>query len=78
MSKRIKITEGQLKGVVNILNEQNFDDVLTKYQQEKERAVYMSQEDAKLLLNLAQNWCEGRVDHPDCEEVERITKKLRL
>ena len=38
----------------------------------------MSQSDARLLLSLAQNWCEGRIDHPDCEEVELITKKLKL
>lgn len=78
MSKRIKITEEQLKGVINVLNEQNFDDVITKYQQEKERAVYMSQSDAKLLISLAENWCEGRVNHPDCEEVETVIKKLKL
>ena len=66
MGKKIKITEEQLKGVINVLNEQNFDDAITTYQREKERAVNMSQSDARLLLSLAQNWCEGRIDHPDC------------
>ncbi len=78
MSKKIKITEQQLKGVINVLNEQEFDDAITKYQKERDQAISMSNADARLLLTLAQNWCEGRVDHPDCEEVEQLAKKLKL
>lgn len=78
MGQKIKITEEQLKGVINIINEQEFDDILTKFNSEKEREVNMSKSDAKLLLTLANNWCEGNVNHPDCIEIDEIAKKLKL
>lgn len=78
MPRKIRITEEQLKGVINVLNEQEFDDILTKFNTEKGREINMSREDAKMLLNMANNWCEGRVDHPDCKEVDEIAKKLKL
>jgi hypothetical protein len=78
MLKKIKITEQQLKKVVDVINEQNFDDAITKYQKEKNQAINMSTEDARLLITLAQNWCEGRVSHPDCEEIDALSKKLKL
>lgn len=78
MAQKIRITEQQLKGVMNTLNEQEFDDILTKFKTEKGREVNMSMEDARMLLNLANNWCEGRIDHPDCVEIDQIAKKLKL
>jgi hypothetical protein len=78
MAKKLKITEQQLKKVMNVLNEQQFDDAITKYQKDRDQAIQMSQADAKLLINLAQNWCEGRVAHPDCEEIDQLAKKLKI
>ena len=78
MAKKIRITEEQLKKVMNIVTEQSFDDALTKFQKERDREIPMSKADANLLLTLAQNWCEGKVTHPDCEEVEELGKKLKL
>lgn len=78
MARKIKITEQQLKGVMNVLNEQEFDDAITKYQKERDQAINMSNADARLLLTLAQNWCEGRINHPDCEEIEQLAKKLKI
>jgi hypothetical protein len=76
--KTIVITENQLKKVVDVVKEQKFDDAITKYQKEQNRQISMSQDDAMLLLNLGQSWCEGKSDHPDCEEIHRLRSKLNL
>ena len=78
MAKKIRITEEQLKTVINVINEQTYDDAVEKYKKERDQETFMGIEDARLLFRLAQNWCEGRVTHPDCEEVEQLGKKLRL
>lgn len=78
MSKKIKLTEEQLKKVINVIGEQAYDQALTTHKREQAREVFMSRDNAQLLNNLAQNWCEGRVNHPDCAELEEITKKLKL
>jgi hypothetical protein len=78
MGKKIVITEDQLKGVINVLNEQSYDDAIEKYKKERDVETSMGIEDARLLYRLAQNWCEGRVTHPECEDVELLGKKLKL
>ena len=78
MAQKIKITEGQLKKVVNVINEQQYDEAITKYQKEKSKEIQMSREEAILIYNLAQNWCEGNVNHPDCEEIDQLGKKLKI
>jgi len=78
MATKIKITEEQLKNVINVINEQTYDDAVEKYKKERDQEVFMGIEDARLLFRLAQNWCEGRVTHPDCEDVEQVGKKLKL
>jgi hypothetical protein len=78
MEKKMIITEDQLQKVVKVVKEQKFDDAITKYQKEQNKMVSISQDDAKFLLNLGQNWCEGKSDHPDCEEVLRLKSKLNL
>ena len=78
MAKKIKITEEQLKSVINVINEQAYDNAIEVYKKERDREVSMSMEDARLLIRLGQNWCEGRVTHPDCEEIEELAKKLKV
>ena len=78
MGKKIVITEDQLKGVINVLNEQSYDDAIEKYKRERDVEISMGIEDARLLYRLAQDWCEGRVTHPECEDVELLGKKLKL
>ena len=78
MPKKIRLTENQVKHVVNVLSEENFDQALTTHQREKDREVFMSADDAKLLSNLATQWCESRVSHPDCEALGAIIKKLKI
>ena len=78
MAKKIKLTENQLKNVVNVLSEENFDQALTTHQREKEREVFMSGEDAKLLADVGTKWCEDKVSHPECESLMAIIKKLKL
>jgi hypothetical protein len=78
MAKKIKLTESQVKKVINFINEETYDQALTTHMREKSREVFMSTEEAKLISSLATMWCEGRVSHPDCEELDEIIKKLRL
>jgi len=78
LPKKIKLTETQLKKVVNVISEENYDQALTTHRREKAREVFMSSEDAKLMGSLATNWCEGRVSHPDCEELEEVIRKLKI
>jgi len=78
MAKKIRLTEDQVKNVVNVLSEENFDQALTTHQREKDREVFMSADDAKLLSNLSTQWCESRVSHPDCEALTAIIKKLKI
>jgi len=78
MAKKIKITEGQLKKVVNVITEQSYDDAITTYQKNRSQEIQMSTDEARLMYNLAQNWCEGNVNHPDCEEIMALGKKLKI
>lgn len=78
MSKKIKLTETQLKKVVNIISESSFDEMITKYNDTKQREVGMSHDDATMLVNIATNWCEGKDNLPDCQEIQKIKNKLNL
>ena len=78
MSKKIKLTETQLKKVVNIISESSFDEMITKYNDTKQREVGMSQDDASMLINIATNWCQGKDNLPDCQEIQKIKSKLNL
>lgn len=78
MGKKIKITEGQLKSVMKIMNEDTYDQALTTHLREKEREIFMSRDDGHLLAKLGQEWCETRANHPDCEKLMEIIKKLKL
>lgn len=78
MSKKIKLTETQLKKVVNIISESSFDEMITKYNDTKQREVGMSHDDATMLVNISSNWCEGKDNLPDCQEIQKIKSKLNL
>ena len=78
MSKKIRLTEDQLKNVVNVISEENFDQALTTHQREKDREVFMSGDDAKLMSDLGTKWCEDKVSHPDCEALAALIKKLKI
>lgn len=78
MPKKIKLTESQVKKIVNVISEENFDQALTTHQREKNREVFMSEDDAKLLSKISTEWCANRVNHPDCEALVAIKKKLKI
>ena len=75
MAKKIKITEQQLK---SLIVEQQYDEAMIKYDKERNKDITMTQDEAIFLLNFGTQWCEGRSDHRDCEEVRRIRAKLKL
>lgn len=78
MAKKIRLTEDQLKNIMKVVKEDTYDQAFSTHQKEKEKEIFMSREDAKLLNTLSKNWCEDKVNHPDCEELEDIAKKLKL
>jgi hypothetical protein len=78
MSKKIKLTESQLKKVVNVISESSFDDMITKYNDTKQNEVSMSHDDASMLVNIATNWCQGKDNLPDCRDIQTIKSKLNL
>ena len=75
--RKMKITEAQLARVLNVIEEQKFDDAITKFQQNKGNELTMSYDDVTMLVSLAQNWCKGK-EHPQCDEVESLRSKLNL
>jgi hypothetical protein len=78
MAKKVILTEQQLKSVLNVVKEQQFDEMITKYNKEKNQGVSIPLEDAKLLINIGMNWCQGKDTHPDCEEIMRIRSNFNL
>lgn len=78
MAKKIKLTESQLKSLMTVINEDTFDQALTTHQREKSREVFMSREEAKLLGDLATQWCETRVSDPKCQELTELISKLKI
>ena len=78
MAKKIKLTETQLKSLMNVINEDTYDQALTTHNREKAREVYMSQDDAKLLGKLATQWCETRVSDAECQELNGLVKRLKI
>jgi hypothetical protein len=78
MSNKIVLTETQLKKVVNVIKEQSFDDMISKYQDSRKQEVGMSKDDASMLINMATNWCEGKENVPDCNEVQTLKSKFNL
>lgn len=78
MAKKIKLTEEQLQKVLDVIKEETYDQALTTHQREKSREIFMSNEDAKLMNELAHNWCQDKVSEPHCQELEALTKKLKL
>jgi len=78
MSKKIKLTEEQLKKVVNVISESSFDDMITKYHEMRSSEVSMSHDDARMLANIASNWCRGKDNLPDCKEVDNLISKHQL
>jgi hypothetical protein len=78
MAKKIILTEEQLKTILNVVEEQQFDEFYKKYQKDKSEGVTMPVDDARLLIVLGMNWCQGKENHPDCEEVMKIRSKFNL
>lgn len=78
MAKKIAITEGQLKKLTELVVEQKFDDVITKYEREKRQGIELPLDELRLLVNLSSNWCRGKENHPDCDDVLKIKAKLSL
>lgn len=78
MPQKIILTEEQLNNVVNHLEEQAFDDIITKHQKETMKEISMSRNDAKVLTTFALKWCEGKDKLPDCRHIHQIWTKHEL
>lgn len=78
MSKKLILTEDQYHTLLNVVKEQKYDDMITKYQREQSEGVNVPVNDLRLLITLGINWCQGKENHPDCEEILRIRSKFNL
>jgi hypothetical protein len=78
MSKKIVITESQLKKIVKEEEEISFERMMKNFNDEKQREVSMSREDARMLTNFALRWCEGKDNLPDCQYVRKLHSKHQL
>lgn len=78
MAKKIKLTESQLKKVMDVIKEETYDQAFETHKTEKSREVFMSSENAKLMAKLGQNWCQDKVNTPDCVELEEVITKLKI
>jgi hypothetical protein len=78
MAKKIRLTESQLKKVMDVIKEDSYDQAFQTHKKEKAREVFMSTEDAELMSELARNWCQDKVNEPKCVELEELTKKLKI
>ncbi len=78
MAKKLILTENQYQTLLNIVKEQKYDDIITKYQKEQNEGVNVPISELKLLINLGVNWCQGKDNHPDCDEIFKIRSKYNL
>lgn len=79
MGQKIKITESQLKKVVNMINEdeEQFDSFIQNYHNTKLEPISLPKEEVRLLATFAKVAC-NQSKNPDCEDIEDIIQKHRL
>lgn len=75
MSKKIVITESQLKKVVKLVEDYNWEEMMKNYNDSREKEVSMSHDDFRMLSNFALRWCEGKDNLPDCQHVMKLHHK---
>ena len=78
MNKKIVITESQLKKIVKEEEEPSFERMMKNYNDERQREISMSKDDARMLTNFALRWCEGKDNLPDCQHVRKLHSKHQL
>lgn len=78
MSKKIVIKEEQLKKIVQIVENEAFDDIITKYNDFKQHKVEIPHQDLTMLANFSLKFCEGRENLPDCRHVRELVSKHNL
>ena len=77
VKRKIALTESQLHRVMDKLNEEEYDDMINSGK-DTQREISMSHDDAMRLINFGQDWCKGKENHPDCQEIEELRDKLKL
>jgi hypothetical protein len=85
---KLIITEQQLQNVIKNTNnpaqntdvdkEEGYDDAITKFVENRDKEISMPAEAAEMLLNFGKDWCEGRPNHPDCQEIDQLRAKLKM
>ena len=78
MAKKFILNENQYQTLLNIIKEQRYDDIITKYQKEQNENVNIPISELKLLINLGMIWCQGKDNHTDCDEIMKIRSKYDL
>ncbi len=78
MSKKIVIKEEQLKKIVQVLENEAFDDMITNYKEWQAHKVEIEHNDLTMLANFASKFCEGKDNFPDCKHVRDLISKHEL
>lgn len=78
MPKKIVIKEEQLKKIVQIVENEAFDDMITNYRDWQQHKVEIPHNDLTMLANFSLRFCEGKENLPDCKHVREIINKHQL
>ena len=69
MAKIIKLTEKQLKNVINEMMDVSSD---SPHYKMRKRVVEIPFDDLSMLGAFATNYCRDKMGNPDCERVQKI------
>jgi hypothetical protein len=78
MKKKIVIKEEQLKKIVQVVENEAYDDMLTNYYGFQQQKVEIPRNDLTMLANFSMRFCEGKDNFPDCKHVRELVSKHQL
>jgi len=78
MAKKIVIKEEQLKKIVQIVENEAYDDMLKNYNEFQQHKVEIAHNDLTMLANFSMRFCEGKDNFPDCKHVRELVSKHQL
>lgn len=78
MGVKLLIKEEQLKKIVQVVENEAFDDMIKNYNDFQQHKVEIAHNDLTMLANFSLRFCEGKENLPDCKHVREIINKNQL
>ncbi len=78
MSKKIILKEEQLNKIMQIVEDEAFDDMIKNYNDFQQHKVEIAHNDLTMLANFSKRFCEGKENLPDCKHVNELISKHQL